>query len=326
MSEYFDNKQLFSSPKVSQYGGHMVMTNVVKETRKKYINIDTKYCDEYSNNRLNTTSASNVIPSTYNIAKYTMTLSHKITDVKSISVKNAEIPNTFFNISAALGNNYFYISTSTGATVSTVITIPDGYYTSSNIAAAINAALPAYGGVNSVELQYSISNNFSQFTAVSSSGGASFNINFAVTPTGDFDKYNFKSKLGWLLGFRNTSYTVVKSSYTTSESMLNLNMKKYVYLAVEDFANAYQNSFLTSLPFSSINKNIIAKIQMDTSMWPFGYVQPINSNYGSLMSDTRTYNGKVDLQKLAVQLLDEDGNPVNLNGQDFSFGLEVVCE
>ena len=44
------------------------------------------------------------------------------------------------------------------------------------------------------------------------------------------------------------------------------------------------------------------------------------------MSDTRYYNGKVDLQKLYIQILNEWGNPVDLNGLDFSFCLEVECE
>ena len=35
MSEYLDNKQLFSSPKVGQYNNHMVMTNVVKPLKKE---------------------------------------------------------------------------------------------------------------------------------------------------------------------------------------------------------------------------------------------------------------------------------------------------
>jgi hypothetical protein len=34
MSKYFDNKDSFMGPKTTQYGSHMVMTNVVKETRK----------------------------------------------------------------------------------------------------------------------------------------------------------------------------------------------------------------------------------------------------------------------------------------------------
>ena len=50
MSSYFDNKQLFSGTTVNQYGSHMVMDNVMKERKTKYVNIDTKFRDEYNYN------------------------------------------------------------------------------------------------------------------------------------------------------------------------------------------------------------------------------------------------------------------------------------
>ena len=88
MSEYFDEKSMFMEPRVSQYNNHMVMTNVSKQTRKKFINIDTKFCDEYANNRTNPGNPS------YNVANYNITLPEKINDVKSMSVRNVEIPIT----------------------------------------------------------------------------------------------------------------------------------------------------------------------------------------------------------------------------------------
>ena len=53
---------------------------------------------------------------------------------------------------------------------------------------------------------------------------------------------------------------------------------------------------------------------------------PANKKNGLLLSDTRTYNGTVDLQKLKLQLIHDDGLPVNLNGLDFSFCLEIQYE
>ena len=52
MSQYFDNKDLFMGPIVNQYGSHMLMTDVKKETKTKYINIDTKFREEYNENFL----------------------------------------------------------------------------------------------------------------------------------------------------------------------------------------------------------------------------------------------------------------------------------
>ena len=45
----FDNKyNLFLDAKTNQYGRHMVMSNVQKQTMVKYVNIDTKFRDEYN--------------------------------------------------------------------------------------------------------------------------------------------------------------------------------------------------------------------------------------------------------------------------------------
>ena len=103
MSSYFDNKELFTGPKTTQYGSHMVMTNVAKTSKTKYVNIDTKFRDEYNSN----------VTSDYNI-----TLPERITDVRSISVTNVEIPMTFFNISENLGNNAMKVGP-------TAVVVPD---------------------------------------------------------------------------------------------------------------------------------------------------------------------------------------------------------
>ena len=47
---------------------------------------------------------------------------------------------------------------------------------------------------------------------------------------------------------------------------------------------------------------------------------------GYLVSDCRSYNGKVNLQKLKIQLVNEYGKPIHLNGLDFSFSLKIDYE
>ncbi len=64
---------------------------------------------------------------------------------------------------------------------------------------------------------------------------------------------------------------------------------------------------------------------MDSIKYPYGSILPANK-YGLLFSDIRCYTGKVDLQKLHVSLLNETGIPMMLNGNDFSFCIEAICE
>ena len=322
MSQYFDNKQLFGQPTVSQYGSHMVMTNVTKETKNKYINIDTKFCDEYVNNRIDPSGAS------FNLAKYTVTLPEKINDVKNMMICNAEIPMSFFNISDAIGNNYFYLTLDvSGSRYTSMITLPDGQYTQSSLSTSLNTIFTSTATraiFQTFYLIHTVTNYSSVFST--NTPGLTFTINFAVDKTSSFDKHNFKSKLGWLLGFRNLQYSVTSTSSKTSESIININTPNYLYLAIDEFSKGNQSSFLTSLPSYLINKNIIAKITMNKQNYPFGSVLPANNFNGYLMTDKRSYTGKIDLQKLSIQLLDENGNPINLNGIDFSFCIQFEHE
>jgi hypothetical protein len=301
MSQYFDNKELFVGPKTTQYGSHMVMTNVMKESKVKYINIDTRFRDEY-----NYLSVSN----------YNITLPERFNEVHNISVTNAEIPMTFYNISANFGNNVMKITN--GSDVN-VITIPDGQYSQSTLKSAMNAELTALGSPFT-NVTFDISNNFSSFDP--SSG--TFIIDFAVDSTGGFSKYDIKSKLGWLLGFRNISYTF--SSKKISEAIVDLNGPRYLYLVIDEFTKGNQNSFVSPLPMSVINKNIIARISLDPQNHGFGTILPSNNYNGLLLSDVRSYTGKIDIQKLNVQLVNEIGLPMNLNGSDFSFCIRLEHE
>ena len=44
---------------------------------------------------------------------------------------------------------------------------------------------------------------------------------------------------------------------------------------------------------------------------------------GSLNQNQRTYFGPVDIDRLGVRLIDDNGNTVNLNGNDWSFSITV---
>ena len=300
MSKYFDNKDSFMGPKTTQYGSHMVMTNVVKETRKKYVNIDTRFHDEYMSGN------------TYNV-----TLPERINDVKSMLVCNAEIPMSIYNVSADLGNNCFKI-TSNGT--SSIITIPDGNYDATSLVTAISTALTV------TTLSCSVVNN--KFTFTLTNGSADTTIDFAIDGTGAYDKYNFKGKFGWMVGYRELS---VELSYSADDSVsgtafVHLQSPRYLYLVVDEVTRGYQNSFMSPLAASFINKNILARIVLDSFIYPYGTILTANLSNGYLLSDCRSYTGKVDLQRLSVQLVNEYGVPVNLNGLDFSFCLEVQYE
>ena len=321
MSDYFDNN-LFSTPKTTQYGSHMVMTDVAKQTKIKKLNIDTRFRDEY--NYLNNSTT----PINYNYnnaANYTITLPDRYTEVKSIMVTNVEIPMSFYNISKDLGNNYFSVKNNSGGAITT-ITIADGQYTPTTLSTEINLDL-SNNGFNNI-ISYSINNGGSTATGFSYFAAASgnYSIVFNLDSQKNFEKNNFKSKLGWLLGFRNVSYTISSGIPAKSEAFIDLNTPKYLYLVLDEHSSGKQNSFVAPLANSMIQKNILARISMDYQIYPFRSNLIANLSGGLLTTDVRSYTGKTDIQRLVVQLINENGTLINLNGLDFSFCLQLEHE
>lgn len=306
MSKYLDNKELFMEPNVMQHGSHMVMTNVYKPPKKKYTNIDSRFRDDYEFS---------------NTANYIVSLPERINDVRSISVKNIELPKTFYNISNSLGNNAFrLIMLNSNKT----IVLPDGQYDEMMLTTALNDIFQALGDPYN-GMQFSIVNKFSTFTVTN---GHSAVIDFSINSSGESNTDIIRFKLGWLLGFIYPIYILSPAIPSiTGPSFVDLNGPRYLYLIADEYSGkGNQQSMTCLLKNSSLSKNILARIAMDNDKYPFGTILVARSSNGLLLSDTRDYNGKIDIQRLNIQLVNEIGNLINLNGQDFSFALEIVYE
>ena len=313
MSKYFDDKRdLFLEPKTTQYGSHMVTTNVKKDIKTKFVNIDTRFRDEYISTNCNASV----------ISSYNISLPERFVDVHSISVTNIEIPNTFYNVCSNFGNNTMKITDASGNI--NIITVPDGYYTPTSLSASITSVLSTISSVNTISCD--ISNNLTRFIKTGAFTG-SIIIEFDVDNTGSFNKYNFKTRLGWILGFRTQTITLTSSVLSIfSNFPANLYCPSYLYLVIDEFGKGNQSSFISPLSDSNIHKNIIARISVDYHYFPFGNTIIANQGNGYLLSDIRSYTGKIDIQRMNVQLVNEIGIAVNLNGGDFSFCLHMQHE
>lgn len=304
------SSELFLHPKVDQYGSHMVMTNVYRDSKKKYWNIDTQFRDDYQEY------------SSSSPTQYTFTLPQTINNVKNIRVVNMELPMLFDNVSTTLGNHLFVI---TYNSTEYTITIPNGSYDISALITKINAQINA----TALNGKIAVSNSGNYFvftTSVSGTFVITFSVGSFVNNLVSFDKYNIKSKIGWMLGFRELSYTLQGATTLTSECVFDILRPKYVYLACDDYVNGGPNSFLSNLPQSVLNKNILAKITLDNKLYPVGSTLPANLLNGYLQSDKRVYSGITNLQRFKFQLVNEYGFSLHLNGADFSFCLEIEYE
>jgi len=305
MSKYFDkDKRTFMDPVVKEQGGHMVMTNVYKETKKKYLNIDTRFQEEYQSGKY---------------AEFKCSLPQSINNVQSMRVMNIEIPASIHNFSLQRKNTFFTVENGSGTKIP--IIIEDGNYTLSSLAAEIkNQLTSGINGITDIDVTIDVNTHKIQF--YNNVQSPKYIFHFDVDEFGNKDKLNFKSKLGWLLGFREPSYSILENGYIVSETFVNLHPLRYLYLNIDEYAPA-NHSFITPTSISYTNQHAIARLVIDPFFHVFGSVICGNTCNGSLLSNRRTYSSRTDIQRLHIELLDECGNPVDLNQMDFSFALEI---
>ena len=297
MSKYFDSKSLtFMEPNVIENGRHMVMTNVNPERKTKYLNIDTRFQQEYN---MNTG------------ADVTVTLPQNIRDVHSMKMTHVEIPASFYDFSLTMRNTYFTIN-------DTLIEIDEGNYTATELVTAVDTEVD----VSFDDISVTIDVN-TQKCKIENNSGADITVRFAVDDRGNEDKYSLKSKLGWCLGFREPVYIITDGGSIESEGIVNVNPCRYLFVSVDDFHAHNPNSFIVPSFDSYFDPNILSRVTIDRSSYNFGQYIIANESGGRLLSDSRTYKGKNDIQKIRVRVLNEIGEVIDLNKMDFSFALEI---
>ena len=142
-----------------------------------------------------------------------------------------------------------------------------------------------------------------------------FVINFQTDRYGNEDRQTpLPLKLGWLMGFREGYYQ--NNLAYVSEGVIDLTGPKYIYLVIDDFNNSVNDGFYGAFTSSILNKNILARISLQGSVF-----STFTQNNLALLTTSRQYFGPVDIQKIQVQLLDEYGRILNLNNMDYSFCL-----
>jgi hypothetical protein len=279
-----------------------------KRILRQNVNIDTRFRSNYY-----ATNASN----------FNVELPLKISQVVSLQLSALEMPNTFYVISQVFGNNFFVLEIS-GLTP-LIVTIPDGNYDYLSLQEYINNYLQTVGTGNYQNIRFLSDINTplgtgpaagsGRMVAGSTTGTIAFSLNFVTDRYGNEDRQTpLPLKLGWLMGFREGYY---ENALTyVSEGIINLLGPRYIYLVVDDFNNNVNDGFYAAFSSSILNKNILARISLQGSV--FNLMSKDNFN---LITTPRQYFGPVDIQKLQIQLLDEYGRILNLNNMDYSFCL-----
>jgi hypothetical protein len=230
-----------------------------------------------------------------------------------------EIPTTFYTISKQSGNNFFTLIVDAS---SSVINIPDGNYTYNGIVNVLNTIMTNLGGnYKYIVFGININNNNGSgqmFVGIDTTyigTEIQFSLNFQFDKNGIDDRNTpLPLKLGWTFGFRNGAYEN-NISYV-SEGIVDLTGPRYVYLAIDDHNNNVNNGFYSAFNSSILNKNILARITLQSNMF-----NVFTENNLNIVTTPRQYFGPVNIQNINIQLLDEYGRVLNLNNMDYSFSL-----
>lgn len=141
---------------------------------------------------------------------------------------------------------------------------------------------------------------------------------------------NLQLRLGWQLGFRAARYSIGAQLGTpwpdqqgiVSESPCHISGPRYGLLSIDDHQRNASTSFTVAFGESSLDSNIISRINLAPSLSGDGVYQSIDApGLTTTLNRTREYFGPVDIQRLHVRLLDEYGRVISLNGCDWSFSL-----
>ena len=291
-----------------------VINPLKRRVNTRYLNIDTRFRENYF---------------TCQSTNYHLDLPLKISGVMSLQLSAIELPTTFFNISKQLGNNFFtievdnYNNGTTTESYSTVITLQDGNYAPSSLVDYLNSIVGMMGApfkllIFTLNILNTMISGTGQMVVGISSGSNSvfnFTLNFQADKNGNNDNNTpLPLKLGWTFGFRSGKY--VNNSTYISEGVMDLTGPRYIYLVVDDFNNNVNNAFYGAFNSSILNKNILARISLQSKFFDIFIENNLN-----VITTPRHYYGPVDIQKLHLQLLDEYGRVLDINNMDYSFCL-----
>ena len=277
--------------------------------------------------------------------------------VVSIRVGSMELPLTFYAISESLGNAHLMVKVGSDFYL---IKVPDGNYEQSwarqsraaHIERTMNEALmkgvklKAADDKNEVfetvgstspadtDLTYLVDRASGRSLFGSKGKISSFTIyfNIEVKKAGDGQQVqidpatNMQLRLGWQLGFRASTYSVDLTTNggegICSEAPCHITGPRYGLLSINDHQRNASSSFTVAFGESSLDTNIISRINLAPAVSGDGVFQSIDApGLSTSLNRTREYFGPVDIQRLDVRLLDEYGRVIDLNGTDWSFSL-----
>lgn len=282
------------------------------DLRTHIINVDSRYRNTYFEPATN----------------FHFDLPIPLRNIIKVRVSSVEIPNVWYEFTNAKKNTSFSITAPdiSGINRTLLVTIPEGNYSTSTLLNEIQLSLNNYKdslgiyfliSVDPLTIKCSIT-----FQGTSAPGAGAVSDPPSGPFSVDFRQIGFENArdswgLGYLLGFRRKQYTVTGLTLgglyiLTSESLIDPITDSYIFLIVNEFyavAQKTEENF-----FEALAKIVVRQDK----------AQIIYDDGSTLISNEVTLPSPIDLKNILVQLVDGNGDVINLNDMNFSFTLEVT--
>ena len=251
---------------------------------------------------------------------FVITLPDLLKNVISLEVASISAVVGFLDISDKLQNNYFHYQVGSGAIQKHVIA--DGLYQGSNKILDNNVVPSVFTLTdNSQRVQGDTNHHLtSPLTINNSSGASDLTLYFNKLPNNDDDNLpNLRQRAGWtVFGYHEETLVIPAGQSYTFKYLPSIETSQYMFLVLDDFQNNFNQTIINPSAQHLQSNNIVSKIDCANA---------VNNNLlkntmsQSVFSPERKYFGPVDLQKFKIQLVDEFGRVVDLQGLDFSFSI-----
>jgi hypothetical protein len=252
---------------------------------------------------------------------YNVLLPAVYSNIYSIALRSYEIPLTYNNFGACLGNVTMNITytPSGGAAVTSNITIPDGNYTTTTLPAVITASLSS---TFSSALSLTWSSNSLKSTIASTNANDTIVLNLSASSSvncgaGTNTPLSTGWGLGYYLGFYPQTYTSTAGTITSS-FMMNPNPETCILLELAGL-NKLDETGLDGRVAGRID-GAFAKIPLTQNSGEYLFFMDTS---GVSPLNYRVYNPPVArLDRLTIRWRRHDGRTIDFNGAEHSFTLE----
>ena len=235
-------------------------------------------------------------------SEFVVELPETLNNVRSAVLVTAELPISYYVFSAARGNTHLRV---TLGPVTQEVTIPDGNYTTTSMAAALKTAL---------ELSFPGTTFVVGFDAAtlkcvitSSAGILSIDTTAAVKRT--------EWGLGYYLGFARGVVTTNVTSTVTGSRVAAMNPENYLLLDIGELNGLSQSALYAA---GGSGRKTFAKVPLNGESYQYNF-------FDKTVTYTEQRPQITRLDRLRVSVRFHDGSLVDLNGAEWSLSIEFAC-